>query len=308
MESEDLSIAAPELVTPAPEAPAETTADEPERIPGPEEALAEEREGEAPPEIDEIEIDWDDGKKYNLPKAHEGGLLRNKDYTQQRQADSEAAKAKAKELESRESEITQRLQATEEELDTRAQLRHVNTEIERFKDFGWAQYQEALRVDPLGAQEAWAYAQNLRAQKSELEDQLSTAQTKRTEAAQQSFAKRVQETLEAAPSIIPGWTPETANKTLGELATFATSEIGIPEQFVKDHWGPQFLKLLHRAQIGHNLMTKQAAVPKPPMPSPQPLETVAGKSAPVTSGDLASMSMEAYVAARKKGIGGKPLR
>jgi hypothetical protein len=308
MEGEDLSIApTPELETaPEPQAIPETIpTDEPERIPSPEEAFSDQQEAEAAPIEDEtVEIDWDDGKKYKIPKALEPGILKNKDYTQKTQAVS----AKEKTLEAKEAQIEERLQATDEELSVRAQVRYVDAELERFKDFGWPQYQEALRVDPLAAQEAWAYAQSLREQKAGLADQLKTAESKRTEVAQQSFAKRVQDTLAEATKIIPGSTPETVRKTIGELADWAHSR-GIPEQTLKANWSPQLLELLYHAKIGHGLLTKQATAPKPAQTVvPQPLKTVGGNTTPATRGDLGSLDMEAYVAARKKGVGGKPLR
>lgn len=305
MEGEDLSIApsGPETAT-APEATTETTvANEPERIPSPEEALSEQQTEEAPQvEDDSVEIEWDDGNKYRIPKALESGILKNKDYTTKTQETA----ALRKQLESREVEITQRLKATDEELEYRSQARFIESELERFKDFGWPQYQEALRVDPLAAQEAWAYAQSLREQKAGITEQLNQAQTKRSEAAQQDLAKRFQDTLAAAPKIIPGWTPETADKTLDELLKFATSA-GIPEQVLKDNWSPVLLKLIHRAHVGEKSL--QSTVPKPASTVvPQPLRTVNGNKSAPTSGDLASLDMEAYVAARKKGVGGKALR
>ena len=302
MEGEELSIAptAQETAS-APEAIVSETPDEPERIPSPEEA-SEEQQPE--PEDDSVEIEWDDGNRYRIPKAIEPGILRNKDYTQKRQADADFRKT----LEAREAQIEERLQATDEELNLRAQSRYVETELERFKDFGWQQYQEALRVDPLAAQEAWAYAQNLRDTKAGIAEQLKTAESKRTETAQQSFAKRVQDTLAEAPKIIPGSTPETVGKTIAELADWAHSR-GIPEQTLKSNWSPQLLDLLYHAKLGHTLLTKQATAPKPAQTVvPQPLRTVNGNKSATTSGDLASLDMEAYVAARKKGVGGKPLR
>lgn len=281
--------------------------DEPELIPEPGEELDGQEdgtEGTEPPAPEFVEIEWDDGNKYSIPKALEAGILKNKDYTTKTQETA----AIRKQLESREVEITQRLKATDEELELRSQARFIESEIDRFKDFGWPQYQEALRVDPLAAQEAWAYAQSLREQKAGITEQLNQANSKRSEAAQQDLAKRFQDTLAAAPKIIPGWSPETANKTLDELLSYATSE-GIPEQVLKDNWGPQLLKLLHRARIGESLLTKQATAPRPAQTVvPQPLKTVGGNSTPTTRGDLASLDMEAYIAARRKGVGGKPLR
>ena len=74
---------------------------------------------------------------------------------------------------------------------------------------------------------------------------------------------------------------------------------------LQDNWSPQLLKLLHRAHLGHNLLTKQTSAPKPTVVPPQPLQTVAGKSSPMNRSDLGSADMETYVALRKKGVGGK---
>lgn len=295
----------PELDTPAIEQPA-TEPDEPERILDPgEQASEDQQEGEPESEIETFEIEWDDGKKYVIPKALEGGILKNKDYTQKTQ--SVAAKEKA--LESREAEINQRLQATEAELDARAELRSINTQLAEFAKLTPQDWAYHMQNDPLGTQQAKMQWDLLKDRKAELDGVLSKATSERTAQAQQSLAKRHQETLAEAPKFIPGWTPETANKTIEQLIKFAQSE-GIPDQALQDLWSPTLLKFLHRAQLGDQLLRKQTTTAPKPAPSvvPQPLQTVAGRKAAPTSGDLASLDMEAYVAARKKGVGGKALR
>lgn len=306
MEGEDLSIApsGPETA-PATEAvttPETTVADEPQRIPGPEEVIPEGAELEPVDDFDDYEYD---GKTFKAPRTLKEKLSRldsmDKDYTTKSQSNAELRKA----LDAREAHVEERLKATDEELNVRSQLRFVDAELERFKDFGWPQYQEALRVDPLGAQEAWAYAQNLRDQKAGLSEQLKQAETKRSEVAQQDFAKRVQETLSQATKIIPGSTPETVGKAIAELADWAHSR-GIPEQALKSNWSPQLLDLLYHAKVGHGLLTKQATAPKPAQTVvPQPLKMVGGGKPAATSGDLATLDMEGYVAARRKGVGGR---
>jgi hypothetical protein len=305
MADEEQAIAPIEQPQAAPETSDTTQAavDEPVRIPEPGEEPDDVQET-VEPELELIEIEWDDGKKYTIPKAIETGILKNKDYTQKRQADAEFRKT----LEAKEAQIEERLQATDEELNLRSQARYVDSEIARFKDYDFAAFQQHQMVDPLGAQEAWAYAQNLRETKAGIAEQLKTAESKRTETAQQSFAKRVQDTLAEAPKIIPGSTPETVGKTIAELADWAHSR-GIPEQALKANWSPQLLDLLYHAKLGHNLLTKQATAPRPtPTVVPQPLKTVNGNKSATTVGDLGSLDMEAYVAARRKGVGGKPLR
>lgn len=307
MEGEDLSIApsGPETA-PATEAvttPETTVVDEPQRIPGPEEVIPD--DGAASEPVDDFDDYEYDGKALKVPKTLKEKLSRldsmDKDYTTKSQSNADLRKT----LETREAQIEERLKATDEELNVRSQLRFVDAELERFKDFGWPQYQEALRVDPLGAQEAWAYAQNLRDQKAGLSEQLKQAETKRSEVAQQDFAKRVQETLSQATKIIPGSTPETVGKAIAELADWAHSR-GIPEQALKSNWSPQLLDLLYHAKVGHGLLTKQATAPKPAQTVvPQPLKMVGGGKPAATSGDLATLDMEGYVAARRKGVGGR---
>ena len=303
MEGEQPTIASSELETPAIETPATTTpepVDEPTRILDPEE-VSQEQDGEPQePEFETTEIEWDDGKKYVIPKAIESGILKNKDYTTKTQ---EAA-ALRKQLESRETEITQRLEATEAELDARAEMRTVSAQLAEYAQLTAQDWQYHMQQDPLGTQQAKLQYDMLRDRKAELEGTLSKATTERTQKAQQGLAKRVEETLSEAPKIIPGWSAETADKTIRELVTFAQSE-GIPDQVLQDNWSPQLLKLLHRAHLGHNLLTKQTSAPKPTVVPPQPLQTVAGKSSPMNRSDLGSADMETYVALRKKGVGGK---
>ena len=290
MADEDLAIASsgPETAT-APEATTEPTiVDEPQRIPGPEEVIPE--EGAATEPVDDFDDYEYDGKALKVPKTLKEKLSRldsmDKDYTTKSQSNAEFRKT----LETREAQIEERLKATDEELNVRSQLRFVDAELERFKDFGWPQYQEALRVDPLGAQEAWAYAQNLRDQKAGLAEQLKQAEGKRSEVAQQDFAKRVQDTLAEATKIIPGSTPETVGKAIAELAEWAHSR-GIPEQALKSNWSPQLLDLLYHAKVGHGLLTKQATAPKPAQTVvPQPLRTVTGKSSSPGSGSLEDLA------------------
>lgn len=306
MDGEQPTIAAPELATPAIETPATEPeiVDEPERILDPGEVSQDQPDGEQQePELETTEIEWDDGKKYVIPKAIEGGILKNKDYTTKSQANA----ARTKELESRDAEITRRLEATEAELDARAEMRTVSAQLAEYAQLTAQDWQYHMQQDPLGTQQAKLQYDMLKDRKAELDGTLSKATTERTQKAQQSLAKRVEETLSEASKIIPGWTPETANNTITELVKFAQSE-GIPDQVLQDNWSPQLLKLLHRAHLGHNLLTKQTSAPKPaPSVVPQPLQTVAGKSSAPTSRDLGSLDMDAYVAARKKGVGGKAL-
>jgi hypothetical protein len=293
------TASAPEAVT---ETATETIVDEPQRIPDTEEVDGTEGEltaGEV--EEETIEIDWDDGKKYKIPKALETGILKNKDYTTKTQ---EAAALK-KALEQREAAIEERLKATDEEIGAIADLRVVTKTLEEFAKLTQADWDAHQAADPQRTDSAWRQYQMLKDQKAELEGKVSKAQAERTGAAEQSLATRIQETVAHAQKAIPGWKPDTIPK----LVEFAASELKIPEDAIKANWSPTFIDLLYRAQIGDQLLKKQATAPKlPPAQPGKPLEKVSGTGAPAARGDLGSMSMEDYIAARKQGVGGKALR
>lgn len=302
MTDEDLTIAPVELETAiAPEAPTEpTVADAPERIPDPREEQAAQAGDEATAEeLELVEIEWDDGKKYTIPKALEGGLLKNKDYTTKTQ---ETAALK-KTLESREAEINQRLEATDEELEMRAEHRAVKARLEAYGQLSKEDWAAHRAADYIATDEAWRDYQELKERNGELAKTLETKASERTRKAELDLATRVEETRAFAEKQIPGWKPELTEK----LVKFALDN-GVPEDALKTNWSPTFYKLLHRAQIGESVIQKQATAQKLPAAPVEPLATVGGKSTPAARGDLASLDMDAYVAARKKGVGGKPLR
>jgi len=267
--------------------------DEPERIP---DSLEAGQEAVETAEDDDTEdVEWN-GKKFKGPKGLKDGILMHADYTKKRQADAEKARA----LDTREAQIEERLKATDAELDMRAHLRSVNAELERFKAYDWNAYQMARQTDPLAADEAWNYAQHMRNQKAELEKNLGAAQTQRSQAAQRDIAKRIEEAGKWAQTNIKGWSPEIEKKVVG----FAV-ESRIPRDFLARNMSPVLLDVLHKAYMGDQLLKTQTTAPKPPGPAPAPLATVNGRSSPAARGDLASMDMDAYAAARKRGVGGK---
>lgn len=303
MTDDNETVAPPELDTPAIETEAtetETVAETPELpedvpTPGDEPTSEGETEGDEGAEGVEYVTLERNGKQYQVPKDLEGEFLMQSDYTKKTQTVAE----KAKELESREAEITQRLEATEEELDARAQVRQIDAELARFEHYDWQAYQQHRREDPLGADEAWQYIHHLKDQKTGLDGKLSQVQAQRTEKAQQDLAKRVQETTAFAQKEIPGWKPELTDK----LIDFARN-VGVPEDAIKANWSPVFYKLLHQASVGAEAM-KRPTAPKPPAAPTVPLRTVGGKSTPNASKSLndaaKSDDMEEYARLRAAG-------
>ena len=297
MADEQLAVAsATEQAVPAIDQDATSVipADEPEVILEPGET---ELEGDATGELaagddetDELDFGFE---KYTVPKKLKAAVEEwRAATTKKEQGVSERQRA----LDAREAEITQQAKVTEEELQDRATLVGIKSQLDQYRKTDWVALWSS---DPVAAGQHQARFQQLQQQEAEASARLNEKQTERTQKAQQEFAKRIEETEAFARKEIPGWKPELDVK----LIEFATSE-GVPQDFLRANMSPTLYKLLHRAFIGTQTLQKNTA-PKPAAPL-KPLETVNGKATPATRTDLASADMEAYIAARKKGIGGKP--
>lgn len=294
----ELETATPEVAA-QPEVETETPSSDIEEVVLPKDVGEEEDNLEPVPELEYVTVERN-GKTFQVPKELEGEFFMQADYTKKTQTVAERAKA----LDEREQQLTKQAEVSEAELDARAVLKGVASELAEYQKLTAADWQAHLQNDPYGTQQHRLRYEALRDQKAELEGTIRTAETQRTEKAQQDFAKRVQETLEAASTIIPGITAETRGPAIDKLVSFANSE-GIPEQVLKDNWSPQLLKLLHKAHIGAQAIAKQSA-PKPAPKQPiAPLATVKSGSSPEVSRSLAAMAdsndMSAYIAARKAG-------
>lgn len=251
----------------------------------------EQSEPEPAPVDDDEEIEWN-GKKFKAPKGLKEGVLMHADYTRKTQ---EVA-ATRKELEERAERISQQAKASEEEISARAELRTVSSELERYKDFGWQEYQALKQNDPMGADDHWNYKAYLESQQNALTGKVSEAEQRRSSEAQQEIAKRLNETEQFARS--KGYTPETDNQVI----EFAKSK-GIPPKELQSLMSPVVYEMIHLARIGEQTLKKASAPVRPAATPIEPLQTVKARATPGANKSLAEMSMDEYVAARKAGRG-----
>ncbi len=251
-------------------------------------------EGDRPePEDDLEEFDWN-GKKVKGPKGLKDGLMMQADYTRKTQEISNTRK----ELEERAARLDQQFSASEEYLDARADLRTVAKELERFEAFDWSAYQQARLTDPLQADEAWNYAQHLRAQKAQLEGVVQQHESSRTASVQQEIAKRMQETHEHVKANLKGWTPDTDKQVID----FALSK-GVTREQMQNLMNPLVYEMLYLARIGHEALAKPAPTAKKQAAPTQPSKAVGGRSTPAARKSFSEMDMEEYAAARQAGRG-----
>lgn len=240
---------------------------------------------------DEYAIIDIDGEQYQVPKALEGKFLMHKDYTQKTQATAQ----RERELDQRAEQLDQQAQATEEYLDQRANLRTVERELEKFKDWGWQEYQNARRTDPMAADEAWQYRQHLIDQQADLKTKVGEWTQKQSQTAQQDLAKRIEETRQFASQNIPGWSPQTD----AEIIQFA-EEQGIPKDFIAKNISPLFYGILHKAMVGQKALTKQAkAITPAPKPKPKPATRISARTSPGARKSVHEMTVEDHARAEQ---------
>jgi len=246
-------------------------------------------EEEPDPDFETIEVEVN-GKKYQVPKGIKDGVLMQADYTKKTQETAEMRR----QLEQRERELSQRFDASEQELNARAQMASIDQQLAAYKDVNWDRLEAE---DPIGSSQHWRRFQQLEKAKTELSTFVTDQQRQRSEAAQQDTAKRLQETREFAQTKLKGWTEEIDAK----VTQFATEELGFSRDTLLQAYNPAIYNALYLAWLGQQSLQKQQAAPKPAAAPVQPLRKVTATGSAPARKSLADMDMDEYVAARAAG-------
>lgn len=259
-----------------PIAEAEAPIEQQEAVEPQDEALepVEGEEGEQPAQEDDLEeFDWN-GQKIKGPKGLKDGVLMQADYTRKTQEIAETRK----ELEARAQRIEQQSKAGEEEMNARAALISIDSDLKSYENVDWDAWEAQ---DLFAAQAGFRKFQQLQAARGQVAGYLDKQQTARTERTQQETAKRLQETRQFAETKIKGWTPELDSK----ITEFATKELGFDWNTLKSTYTPAVYRTLYLAHIGHAALQKQAVAPKPTgQPAAVPLTKITARANPPPTG------------------------
>lgn len=231
-----------------------------------------------------------EGESWEVPEKLKEAFMFNKDYTQKTQD----LASQRKELEAQQDRVNQQAEATEDYIQQKATLFNIQAQIEQYEQVDW---QAAGAEDPMGAQQAWIQFQQLKEAKAAAEAGIQQFEQDRSATMQQEAAGRFQEAETWAQKNIPNWSNERGL----ELVEFASKEIGLSQEQMRQFMSPQFVQVMHLAKLGKAAMQRGN---KPPQPTPKPLKKVTAKASPdTTSKSLAEMDMDEYVAARAAGRG-----
>lgn len=234
--SDETLNAAPELETATPEAEVQP------------ETEIEEVEGASPdgdeedqPEDDGFDdLEWE-GVKARVPKELKGELeARLGHFSKHFTTKTQETAALKRELEQGRETLAQRLNASEEEMQSRAALVSIDAQIKSYENVDWDKWEAE---DFLAAQQGFRKLQQLQAARGQVAEHLTGQQKARIEATQQETAQRLQATAKYAAENIKGWTPEVDEK----ITDFATKELGFTRDMLKSAYTPEIYRTLHLA-------------------------------------------------------------
>lgn len=259
--------------------------------------LEQEADGDEAAQDDEDDLDdlEYNGKQYRIPKELKSGFMKDADYTRKTQTVAE----RARELEAREAEITQRAQAVESLTENRKKLILAEATLDKYAKIEWAKLEAE---DPFKAQTLWREQSQWTDYAGKLKAHVEKDQATLSEAATSEKNKRLNETFQAVPKAIPNWNGDLAKK----LEAFGTSLGMTTKQLDKgiEKVGAPFVVALHKAYLADQLIQKQQQAAKTttaPQETVKPLATISRGKAPASRKSLADMSMDEYAAARKAG-------
>jgi hypothetical protein len=277
---EDTHVSASETVNPEASTPAEGTAPEAnasdidltDLVP-------------AEPLEDEFEEIERGEKKYKVPKDLKGEFLMHQDYTKKTMELAEQRKA----TEARAAALEQAEKLSTEERRSFAKVDQLTDTIEAYEKVDWRALEQA---DPTAANSHWREFQMAKDERAKLASGLQRQITERQTREQQETAKRREERDATVSKEIPNWATRK-----GELEQFATRYGYTPEGLAENAAANDY-KLLHFAEIGARFIERQKAAAKAAgQAGIKPAPEVGGTAS--AGIDPKSLSMEAYIAARK---------
>ncbi len=260
----------------APEAEAEAEGLQP--APEAEPELDQSTEEPAEPETVEVEIN---GLKYRVPAALKDGYMLHADYTRKTQEAAEKAKA----LETERERFTQQAQAHQQHLHDYGELAHVERMLKQFREVDW---QRAHQEDPDQAQQLGLQFNALRDQREQIVERIQKRDHEARVTAEREYANRKDQLATALARDIPNYSPDLHGKLVETAKRGGYSEAEV--QSVTD---PRVFKILHLAQLGEQVLKRQAAA-KPPAPDIKPVPKVGTGGTP-KPGVHDGLSMEEWV-------------
>jgi len=240
---------------PEPEELVETTTEAPEDEDTPEDATPEDDTTEDTTEDEEpepavVDVKYD-GKDYSVPPELKDALLRQSDYTRKMQDMS----GKRKELEAAAQTLQRDTELHQAHINEVATIKAIEQQLQAYESVDW---ETAYTDDPVEAMKLDRQQRGLQDNKQQALARLQENQHQAFEQQRGEHAKLLEKGQTALEADIPGWDAEMAEKT----RKYAL-KAGLTETEASRVINPVHVKLIHKARLYDELVSKQAAKPKP---------------------------------------------
>lgn len=265
-----------------------------------EEDEAEDLDDGGPSEEEAETIEFEEGgKKYKVPAALKGHLLRQQDYSR----NMNGLKVSKQQLEAERAEATKWRESEEAHQRNLGEFAFLEAQLKQYEKIDWPAW--LAHADPnqrVRAQAAQAQMSLLERKRGQLRDTIQEGKAKHETAAKQATAERLRATRAFAESELPGWTPER-DKAITELAVSA----GVEPEVLLQNMSPAVYRLLDLALDGHRYRdartkAKKAAKQAETAEVVQPLTRVATRKSGGNGRPTTSMSTADWIAARNKQV------
>ena len=200
------------------------------------------------PDSEDVEFE---GKKYKLPKTLKEALLRQADYTKKTQEVAETRRA----LESQAQEFQQRVQIQQQTLQDHAHLMTIDQQLQQLEQLDW---NRVIDEDPVQAMKLQQQYNSLRGMREQVTTRINHFAQQQFAQQQQSTAKLIESGSQQLAKEIAGWSPELAKS----LKSYGVEKGGFSAEEMSSVLDPRQVKVLHKAYLYDQLMSKQQAKPK----------------------------------------------
>lgn len=244
-------------------------------------------------EPDEIEEELEGvkvrGKKDAVEKLKAERLMQA-DYTKKTQAAAEDRRS----IETERATVQQQAKLYQEHLGVVADLVSMDKQIAQFKQVDWDALADA---DPVQAQKLDRQYRTLTETRQTRLNDLGQLQQRHALEQQQTTAKQIEQAADVLRREVPNWSPERDVK----LREYAVKQ-GVPADGLRDLIvkAPQLGKILHKAELYDQLLSKRVAKPKPEAQE-APVTRINATRATATT-DPATMSDKQFAEWRQRQI------
>jgi hypothetical protein len=232
---------------------------------------SEEVQEETPETNDESQEEQDseieyDGEKYRVPPKLKDAFLRFDDYTKKTQEVASTRQEIEQQRAAFEQErqlVAQSHQRQQANLEAYANLKALDNQLKQYSEVDWSALSDN---DPVEAQKHFMQYNQLRDQRGQLAQYLTTAEQLAMQDHQATLAKKAAEGRAVVAKEIPNWSDNLAKEV-----SKSALEIGLTEAEISQIYDPRHVKVLYYAKIGMEAMKKAKSSQQAPA---QPLKTV----------------------------------